>query len=50
MCIISRTAWPLAARIPEWIITCIGADEFMVVDQMKKSAVIFALAILELCR
>ena len=27
-----------------------GADEFMVVDQMKKSAVIFALAILELCR
>ena len=27
-----------------------GADELMVVDQMKKSAVIFALAILELCR
>ncbi len=27
-----------------------GADEFMVVEQMKKSAVIFALAILELCR
>ena len=27
-----------------------GADEFMAVDQMKKSAVIFALAILELCR
>ncbi|MGN0316290.1 MAG: Sapep family Mn(2+)-dependent dipeptidase [Fusicatenibacter sp.] len=27
-----------------------GADEFIVVEQMKKSAVIFALAILELCR
>ena len=27
-----------------------GADEFMEVEQMKRSAVIFALAILALCR
>ena len=27
-----------------------GPDEFMSVEQMKKSAVIFAMAILKLCR